>query len=244
MRPRKSGRLADIAAAALAVFTRQGYRLTQMSDVAREAGVSAGALYSYVSGKEALLELALAHALGEVPPGDSAFESPGFIVDGERFAEKLRGAFAWPSLSAVNRRGVFEPADGEAVLGELFDLVSRRRYLIWLLDRCSAEVPELAGLYQTTVRGRYIADFTRFVALARQADDPADRAVLAVARALMEMTAWMGMHRLRDRQPPDVDDAQARAAVLEIASGALRPGAAAKNGRERYGNMIPLPSKP
>jgi AcrR family transcriptional regulator len=54
MRMRKPGRLRDIGAAALAVFTRQGFRLTQMADVAREAGISVGALYSYVDGKEAL----------------------------------------------------------------------------------------------------------------------------------------------------------------------------------------------
>jgi AcrR family transcriptional regulator len=64
-------------AAALAVFTGQGFRLTQMADVAREAGISVGALYSYIDGKEALLELAFAQALGEVREQDEPFLASG-----------------------------------------------------------------------------------------------------------------------------------------------------------------------
>jgi hypothetical protein len=37
------------------------------------------------------------------------------------------------------------------------------------------------------------------------------------------MAAWMAMHRLRDPQPPAVDDATAHAAVVEIMLASLAP---------------------
>ncbi len=43
-----------IMSAARKVFTRDGYKLAKMSDIAGEAGVAAGTLYLYFSSKEAL----------------------------------------------------------------------------------------------------------------------------------------------------------------------------------------------
>src|SRR5438309_10553919 len=50
-------RLDRVADAATRVFIEKGYRRTLMSDVAAEAGVSPGALYNYVEGKDALFHL-------------------------------------------------------------------------------------------------------------------------------------------------------------------------------------------
>ena len=47
-------RLPELIAAAVRVFTREGYRAARMSAVAAEMGVSEAALYRYVDGKEGL----------------------------------------------------------------------------------------------------------------------------------------------------------------------------------------------
>ncbi|SFQ12692.1 regulatory protein, tetR family [Salibacterium halotolerans] len=44
-----------IQKAAMALFIRQGYHATSISDVAKEAGISKGLLYNYYKGKEELL---------------------------------------------------------------------------------------------------------------------------------------------------------------------------------------------
>ncbi|MGH7802861.1 MAG: helix-turn-helix domain-containing protein, partial [Candidatus Binatia bacterium] len=44
-RPRTDTRLADLVAAATRVFIGQGYRRTQMADVAEELGVAKGTIY-------------------------------------------------------------------------------------------------------------------------------------------------------------------------------------------------------
>jgi AcrR family transcriptional regulator len=47
-------RRAQILAAAMACFARQGYHATSMDDVVRESGLSVGAIYSYFPAKEEL----------------------------------------------------------------------------------------------------------------------------------------------------------------------------------------------
>src|SRR3984885_1117837 len=65
-------RLPELIAAAVRVFTRDGYRTARMSDVAAEVGLSEAALYRYVDSKEGLFVLAIRHALllEDFPDGD------------------------------------------------------------------------------------------------------------------------------------------------------------------------------
>jgi AcrR family transcriptional regulator len=129
-------------AAALAVFTRQGFRLTQMADVAREAGISVGALYSYIDGKEALLELAFAQALGEVREQDEPFRASGGANAGSALAAKLATSIRWPVLKEALEQDRLEPNSLAAIVDELFTVLTQHRHLFWLLDRCAAEVAE------------------------------------------------------------------------------------------------------
>ena len=65
-------RLPELIAAAVRVFTRDGYRAARMSDVAAEVGLSEAALYRYVDSKEGLFVLAIRHALllEDLPGGE------------------------------------------------------------------------------------------------------------------------------------------------------------------------------
>ena len=65
-------RLPELIAAAVRIFTREGYRLARMSDVAAEMGLSEAAIYRYVGSKEGLFVLAIRHALllEDLPAGD------------------------------------------------------------------------------------------------------------------------------------------------------------------------------
>ena len=55
-------RLAQLLEAATGVFIEQGYRRTQMADVAAALGVAKGTLYLYVESKEALFDLVCRYA--------------------------------------------------------------------------------------------------------------------------------------------------------------------------------------
>src|SRR5690349_7605818 len=60
-------RLPQLIACATTVFIEQGYRRTQMDDIAAALGVAKGTLYLYVESKEALFDL-VARCADVVPP--------------------------------------------------------------------------------------------------------------------------------------------------------------------------------
>jgi AcrR family transcriptional regulator len=80
LRRRPENGLDDLVHAAASVFSRQGFRRTQMADIAREVGLSAGALYGYVEGKEALFDLALQRAFLDAPPPPPSLPVPAMLT--------------------------------------------------------------------------------------------------------------------------------------------------------------------
>lgn len=213
------GRLAAIAEAAARVFTRQGWRLTQVAHVAREAGVAAGTVYLYAADKAALLDLAIRAAAGLRLPsggGPAAADLPAVL------AEALGPRLALPRIRAAAEGAEATPP--REILAELYDLLAREARLILLLDRLGAEVPEIGAAYREGLRAHALRDFTAAIrALARRG---AVRAALdpdMAARAVLEMIAWMAMRRRADAAPPPGDEALARETTLDLAEAALAP---------------------
>lgn len=54
-RPKRRNRQADVAAAAVEVFSRKGYAAASIQDVAHEVGMLKGSLYHYIDSKEEML---------------------------------------------------------------------------------------------------------------------------------------------------------------------------------------------
>ncbi|OAN52740.1 transcriptional regulator [Paramagnetospirillum marisnigri] len=73
-------RRAQIVAAAVELFSHQGFYRTTMQDVAKKAGVSAGLIYQYVTDKEDVLLLVLLSVLDsykqEIPAAISGLTDP------------------------------------------------------------------------------------------------------------------------------------------------------------------------
>lgn len=88
-RRRKEDRPAEIAEAALAVFSTKGYDAARVDDVARRAGVSKGLLYLYFRTKEELFKAVIRKFIS---PRVEALENA--VRDSELSAEAfLRGPF-------------------------------------------------------------------------------------------------------------------------------------------------------
>jgi AcrR family transcriptional regulator len=230
LRRKQLARLTAIAAAALDVFTRDGFSSAQVVDIAKKAGLSVGTLYLYAESKQALFELALrASALGadvgrDVDLATLPLRARGMDATALLLADAIHRRGRWPVLKAALR--VIAPRDVDAeiaaVVGELFELLSRERPLIWLLDRCAWELPQLRDIYVEGVQKLYFGDIARYVRKrrkmppGRRGENPA-----AIGRALVEMVAWMAMHRARQPVAPPFDTAAAREACIAIASGGL-----------------------
>jgi len=222
--------LTAIAVAALAVFTRDGFAAAQVADIARQAGLSVGTLYLYADSKQALFELAVRTAAPEpnarrdIDLAALPLRALGIEVTAAFLDDAVRQRARWPVLKAALRASAPRDVDSEiaAIVGELFDLLSHGRAMIWLFDRCAWELPWLRNIYVERMRGPYFGDLARYVR--RRGKMPrlgGGKYPAAVSRAVVEMVAWMAIHHAQDPDPVQFDHAAARRACIAIACGGL-----------------------
>jgi AcrR family transcriptional regulator len=152
-------RRAQILAAAMACFARQGYHATAMDDVVRESGLSVGAIYSYFASKEDLF-LALSDDRAEQTLAflNEVFRRPGPMADKSREAVdyffRLLSDDLIP-LARVNVEFLREAASSERIKErQQRRCESIRHFLCWLLSeaqqrgevRADVDVPAAAEL--------------------------------------------------------------------------------------------------
>src|SRR5262249_2247727 len=128
--------------AATAVFVEQGYRRTQVADVAERMGLAKGSVYTYVESKEALFDCVVRYAdsaraieLPRTLPVPTP--RPGATVAALKSRLEREGAL--PALTAALARDRVRDVHSElrAILAELYDTLARHRTAIKLLDRCA-----------------------------------------------------------------------------------------------------------
>jgi AcrR family transcriptional regulator len=196
-------RLGELIAAAVRVFTREGYRSARMSDVAAEMGLSEAAIYRYVDSKEGLFVLAIRHALllEDLPAGELPL-SPAPLAATVREARVfIAEVVPFGTLAeALSGQGPGDTAaEFERILRELFQLESRTREAADMLERSARELPEMADLLHAGIRGPVLAALTEYLTgraeagTLRRTPDAA-----ATARLVLETLTWFARHRFSD----------------------------------------------
>ncbi len=226
-RPIPPERLQDLVEAATAVFLEQGYRRTQMADVAERLGVAKGTLYLYVESKEALLDLALRCADAREPlalPDELPVPTPTRGAMLAHVEKRITAESAWPALRAALSRARVTDVRAELVgiARELYALLARHRTAIRLLDRCAADYPELAEVWFRAGRrgaldllSRYLEDRAR-----RRRLRPGIDLEVAARFALETLTFW-AVHRHFDLAPQRFDESAAAESVVDLVVAAL-----------------------
>ncbi|MEQ1567685.1 MAG: helix-turn-helix domain-containing protein [Myxococcota bacterium] len=218
-------RLVDVATR---TFITNGYRLTQMADVADALGVAKGTLYGYVESKDALFDAVVRHADGHVtlPRVDELplrTPAPGATV--AFVQERLAGETADLVLLRVASGDLVidDPRDElAAVLSDLYRRLARNRLVLKLVDRCAAEYPELGGVW--FAEGRWAQHQLLVHVIARGIASDRYRPMASpevVARTVLETVAFWAMHRHFDPSPQQVTDDEAEQAVVDFVSHAL-----------------------
>lgn len=229
MRGRKPVRpLAEVADAAVRVFTDQGFRQAGISDVAAALGLSHGALYTYVDSKQALLYLAMLRVMR--PDAVAALAIP---VIARPPQELVRVAEEWlgEQAAAVAVTHVLDPAarrPAARMLADLIDVqygfVERHRPLIGLVERCAADVPELAEWFYVRVRRGNLELLGEFLRERIASGElPAVPDVPTAARFIVETIAWFAMHRHGDPDSKMLDDDSCRSTVRHLLLTAFLP---------------------
>ena len=220
-------RLPHLIACATTVFIDQGYRRTQMDEVAAALGVAKGTLYLYVESKEALFDLVVRCADAEPPlpqfgPLPLPTPKPGVTLDYVR--ERLAQNQTLPALTAALARQRVRDARTElaAILAELYDTLARNRHGIKLLDRSAQDLPELAALWFDSARGGLIATLAHYLEarIQRKLLQPLPDAAVT-ARLVIEALSFWAVHRHWDPRPQVVEETVARDTVIQFILNAL-----------------------
>jgi AcrR family transcriptional regulator len=219
-------RFHDLVEAATAVFLEQGYRRTQMADVAARMGVAKGTVYLYVESKEALFHAVVQHADRHEPialPDRLPVPAPEPGATLEEVRKRVAETGLPVLAEALARRRVTNVrAELESILHELYGLLASHRVGIELLDRCAIDHPDLAAVWYGSGRegvqallARYIEERVRRGRLAPVADP------MVAARMALETVVFWAVHRHRDPAPQAIDEAEAERSVVEFVSRAL-----------------------
>jgi AcrR family transcriptional regulator len=218
-------RLEQLIDAATKVLSRKSIARTQMTDVAAEMGVSAGNLYNYVEGKDALLPLVLRRTLNDETPSADAL--PLRAVPLNETLAWLERRLDWKSdfpvleaAFALRRVAALEDEVGDVAV-ELYDVLVRFRPLVAVLERSGGDIPELGRLLRR-VRAELFGRMERYLELRRRSLRPLPSRPLA-SRLLLEAIVYVALRRPVDPKPPPGDEAEVRAAVRALAVHHLLP---------------------
>ena len=192
-------RIPDIIRAAAAVFSRKGYRLTQMDEIAGEANISKATLYYYFKNKIHLFHYVLENgvpAKGEavVPPGDFPPKTEDELL--QLLKKRLKTGSGLTSIRRfLSRKTGDVDFAGELaeILEEMWDVIERNRVQIVILEKSAFEFPELAEAYDKFARREMLGQVERYLK-SRIRIGAAKKlgSVEAVARFIVESFAWFG----------------------------------------------------
>ncbi len=186
--------------------------------------MSPGLLYRYVAGKEALFALVIQREAGvDVDSLDLPVPNPDpshldAIVDRSLHTMMRATALdAAPRAPAPDAR-----AELDGIVNEVYDRVERSRALIRLVERTALDWPELAERFYDRGRKRMLVRLGRYIA--SRVATGAFRAVPdadVAARFILESVAWFANHRFGDYDGAAIDDAVARATVVDLVVNSL-----------------------
>jgi len=229
-------RFSAVVSAAARVFIAHGYQRAQVQDVADTLGLGKGTLYGYASGKAALFAAAVRYADGHesLPaPAELPVPAPARGEIAALVASRLAGEIADLELTRALARPLPADADREAgaaelagIVTDLYACLARHRVAIKLVDRCAAELPDLAEVWFGTGRRANVGAVEDYLVRRERAGTlrlPGPAAL--VARTVVELCVLWAVHCRFDPgavETPDatraepIDDSKVAAMLAEL----------------------------
>ena len=211
------------------VFTDKGFRPAGISDVATELGLSHGAVYTYADSKQALLYLALLRTLD--PDAVNGLAAPVAAPHPDEIVNVVRTWAARDGSVNALAEALDRPKQApeipveqelQALVDQLYSFIERHRSTLQLVERCSAELPELAQWYFVESRRGTLARIGEFLSARIEAGvlRPVPDVPVA-ARFIVETIAWFAMHRHGDPDSAMLTDEDCRRTVRQLVPAAF-----------------------
>lgn len=209
-------RIPDIVEAAIDVFSRKGYRMAQMEEIAEKAGVSKATLYYYFKSKIHLFQYVLENGSREgnrnVPPPESSLpKSEGDFL--RLLKKKLKENTRLRSVTSflgAKTEGIDLEKEISEIVEELWDISEKNRIQIVVLEKSFSEFPELGEVYDRHGRGQMLRQLERYlIDRMRSGKVRPLHSVPATARFMLESLAWFGF-----KQPGAASPAYPRSQAL------------------------------
>jgi len=196
-----------------------------MDEIARQAGVSPGLLYSYAEGKEALFQLVQLRELG-VDISQSELPVPTPSTDDMQAVAKraFREIAAIPALEAARKTDT--PVDVRmelgSIVGEHYERLHRYRRFVRLNERSALDWPEMAERYYALGRKSHVRRLASYIAARVSSGhfEPVPDPEIA-ARFVIETVAWFANHRYGDYDGAQIPDDLAQATVVQLVTAGL-----------------------
>ena len=222
-RPIPPERFDQLVRVAAEVFIRNGYRRTQMADVAEALGVAKGTVYLYVESKEALFDVVARHVDDETPipcPESLPIRTPEAASTLKVIRDRIHAQIGIAPLEKALASPKF-PRDArselESIVLAVYDVLHKNRRGMKLIDRSAVDRPDFAALWFEGGREGLLALLDRYIRT--RIDAGAFRPVTDVAtatRAMVEILAFWAVHRHWDAHPQNTSEANARATAAEL----------------------------
>jgi AcrR family transcriptional regulator len=213
-------RLEKLIDAAVKVYSARGYRLTQMSDIAKEMGVAHGTVYNYVESKEDLYHFLIQYFFLAnidlekitIPIKSKAKESTLKLI--RRLSTDLE---IFKLLERSIREGVAAPENRfEEILRTYYKTLSRYRHAITLILQSSLSWPELGVLFYSEIRIKLVNLFIEYMRIQIQLKRMREIPNLpAAARLIIETTTWFAVLRYNGSDPEAISDKAAEETILD-----------------------------
>jgi AcrR family transcriptional regulator len=228
-----ASRFQELVDTATRIFIAQGYRRTQMADIASAMALGKGTLYGYVESKAALFRFTLEHCDASKPidpPARLPIPTPQPGATLSFFQEKMAKEGSVPKLALALDRDTPPAASGgisgeiEGIFAELYELLHSNHRGIRLMEACALDHPELADHWHNEGRYAYVEGLARYLdrrtssgALTLVADSS------AVARFIVEAITTWAVHIHFDPSPQAISRETAEPIVMHfLKSGLLR----------------------
>lgn len=149
-------RFEKIYQSASKLLIKQGYKNTQVSDIAKDAGIATGSIYNLFAGKKAILTFVVYYNLMD---GQIDISSPLAPVDTSLMVERLK-AIVDPfleELQGLNKEG-HPNLSFEEMLSTLFDLVAKYQQAFSIINDHKSVLAEVEAVYR-----RYVDELYRII---------------------------------------------------------------------------------